>query len=421
MTQIPAEEVTYHSMSFCDPHGRLFWWQDQLLRGISPERAEATRTLFEDGTVSRCVEAGLIVETELTDFVLDSFPLILRHKPLPFVSYANEWCPEMLRDAGLQNAALAEVLAERGCRFNDATTWNTLFDGPTPVFVDFNSIDASGRPPTPENYTREFTLFYTAPLRASALGYSRLARLVLGHYESNVVHPELATLLQKKTEDDGILGKLGRRIITSLRGGTPSPEALAAELANIALPNRPRADVTSLEPVNTWSTKRRIVHRVLNETNPARVIDLGAGDGWYSRLAASLGARVVATDVDEGKVATCYQAAQEGNHSILSLVMDIRYPTPGQGVELRVLPPATERLKSEFVLALGILDELREQHLTLEMACEALISFSTNRMLVEVKQDRDVTIAALEHYFSSVSPLPDEGDTFFILCENVRH
>ena len=103
------------------------------------------KKLFEEGVVQKLVEKKFLVDTELTDLTLNGYVLVLKHRRIPFVSYANEWCPEMLRDAGLLITDLMLELAGDGLTI-DADTWDMLFDQCQPVYVDFCSIMPADSP-----------------------------------------------------------------------------------------------------------------------------------------------------------------------------------------------------------------------------------------------------------------------------------
>lgn len=110
---LPKQEIKFHNLSNGDDYARLFWWRGQLYRGIYQEHAGFYKGLFEKGLIRRWVDEGRIIETELTDLVLDSFAFVLSHQRLPFVSYSFEWCAEMLKDAALHTIDLATELGKR--------------------------------------------------------------------------------------------------------------------------------------------------------------------------------------------------------------------------------------------------------------------------------------------------------------------
>src|ERR1044071_4790464 len=125
---IPSEEVTFHAHSFADDAGRLFWWGAQLCRGINSRHAEFFARLFRDGVMQDLIERGLLIESELTELTFDDYPVVVKHRIVPFISYPNEWCAAMLKDAALTTVDLAIELARHRLTLKDAHPWNLLFD-----------------------------------------------------------------------------------------------------------------------------------------------------------------------------------------------------------------------------------------------------------------------------------------------------
>ncbi len=146
MPRIPLSEVAFHPMSVADRNGRLFVWRDEIYRGIPPEQSAFYANLFEIGLVEDLVDRGLLVPTWPTEFKLDNFGLIVKHKRFPFVSYPFEWSREMLKQSALNLIDLEIALSQHNLGLQDPNPWKVLFDGPRPVFVDFGSIVPEGVP-----------------------------------------------------------------------------------------------------------------------------------------------------------------------------------------------------------------------------------------------------------------------------------
>jgi hypothetical protein len=470
--EIPVEEIDFHPTSFCDRDGRVFWWRGELYRGITETYADLCKKLFEDGIVQKLVEKKYLVETELTNLNVKGYALVLKHRRVPFVSYANEWCPEMLRDAGL---LITDMMVELGADglFLDVDTWDMLFDQCQPVYVDFCSIMAadSSHQNILNNIRDDFRSYFIYPLQLMARGYGNLARWLLSDYEHKVIHAEFAALLGHQiynfTENHGRLslssirrglrgsiGPLYRKTVGFIKSsmsklasnvnlkGDDLGRQLRQELVRIELPpaNAKPTDeengLPSLKPASDWTPKHRFVHKMLSELRPATVLDMGCGQGWYSQLAASLGASVVALDVDDRCVAFCYQEARKKDLPVLPLVMDIRYPSPGHGICNQVITPAIQRLPCDMVLALSLVHHLVfDQHLTFEQVCQTFAAFSKNWLIVEfaVCEDREVTqrwtkwhswytldnfLYALKKQFRRVSTTPAHpASRVLLLCE----
>ena len=108
------------------------------------------------------------------------------------------------------------------------------------------------------------------------------------------------------------------------------------------------------------SAKQRFVCDVLLKTRPGTVLDLGANTGTYSRIAASLGARVVAVDSDAQACERNWRDAQAQRLPIQPLVADIARPTPAVGWRNAESLSLLERARGRFdcVMALGLMHHL---------------------------------------------------------------
>ena len=440
-TEIPAGEIDFHPTSFCDEDGRVFWWRGELYRGISSGYAPFCRRLFEEGVVRSLVQQNFLIDTELTNHALPGYALVLKHRPLKFVSYANEWCPEMLRAAAQFTLDMMRSLAQHNLTL-DVGTWDILFEGCEPRYVDFCSIAAA------ETYDRhswngvldDFYSYFVNPLRLMGQGQGNMARWLLADYEHRVIHAELAALMGKRIYGrraaawDGRVRRMWEAISHRDSCRLDLVAKMQRSLDRVLMPGLSAKD--SDQPENEGN-RQRAIHQTLSALRPVTVLDVGCGAGQYSQLAATLGAQVVAIDRDDRQVARCYQMAKGQGLSILPLVMDIRYPAAGQGVGKGAIAPATARLSCELVMALDLLPLLIfEQHFTLAQAVEALAAFSTCWLLVEfsrgvdeasdeqVKPELssgytlDTLLTLLSHHFQNVERVPTQnGVSPLILCE----
>jgi hypothetical protein len=197
-----------------------------------------------------------------------------------------------------------------------------------------------------------------------------------------------------------------------------------------------------VEPCEAWSSRQRTVHQILQRLNPASVLHISHGDGWYARLAASRGCPTVLVDADETYVQRVYAVARQEQSTLLPLVMDIRCPSPGYGLGGWEMLPARERLRCELVMALAVIPRLVFQTpLTLERIARGLADFSARWTLVQfvppergMPPDRAASVgwrnyyswytlpnlqAALQQHFREVKPCAGElpGDVL-LLCEH---
>jgi len=97
--KIPIDKVVFNSSSYVDPNGRVFEWQNKILRALSPVYAEFYKE--NSDVFADLEEKGFIIKTKITDYHVDGFDLVLEHERVPFVTYCIEWPPDMLKDAAL--------------------------------------------------------------------------------------------------------------------------------------------------------------------------------------------------------------------------------------------------------------------------------------------------------------------------------
>lgn len=455
-TEISPTDISFHPTSFCDADGRLFHWQGGLYRGISDRYAPFCHNLFRIGIVESLVEAGFLIDTELTELSLPDYPLVLEHRQLPFVSYASEWCPAMLKAAAQFTLDMMRHLAQHDLTL-DVGTWDILYEGCQPRYVDFCSIAAAStyNQHSWNGVLDDFASYFTNPLRLMSQGKGHLARWLLADYEHRVIHAELAALMGQKIYGkrtaasssliDLIAQKfsISRLSINRLREKVrlrrdpcrlDLVQKMQRSLNQIHLPQLALNGYQTDSKAPKSHSKQTILQAVLTKLHPTTILDVGCGSGQYALLAALSGAQVVAVDKDERQVTRCYQAAKAQNLSVLPLVMDIRYPSAAQGTNQPVLVAAKERLACELVMVIDILPHLLfEQYLTLAQAVDAIAFFSTRWLLVELSSPQQTLstynaeasasyqthhlIEQLQAHFSQIEIVNSDSQNPLILCE----
>jgi len=411
--RIPASEVEFHAGYLGDPNGRLFTWRGELYRGIAHHRADFYRGLFERGIVRRLIDTGHLVTTELTRLQIDGYALVLKHRRIPFVSYPFCWSGPMLKEAALLTLDLDLELARYGLMLQDAHPFNVLFDGCRPQFVDFTAIVPAGERPVGW-VNEQFHRTFTWPLQMMARGHGRVARSLLRDRELPIPPDALALVdapgtrwLQAGAEaGTRWLKSVARRIIppgprAKLRRFASPPLTLQARIAQlhklreqtgaIRVPSAhavvlrdTEGPVNVVEPTDAWTEKQRSVHRVLTERRPRTVLSARSEPTWFPVCAARLGSKVVALDPSEEPVAHLHALSKTEHLDLLTLVMDLRDPSPGMGLCNQALAPATTRLQCDMVLALDLIPELIFKHdLNADQAVDALAQFTKRWLLLE--------------------------------------
>jgi hypothetical protein len=431
---IPSHEVRFHPHSFADADGRLFWWRGDLYRGIRAGRAAFYSKLLRDGVIGNLVESGLLINTQPATLSVDGYEMVVRHTKIPFVSYPNEWCVEMFKDAALTILDLEIELTKRGLTLKDGHPWNLLFNGCKPVYVDLTSIQEmrdEAEWPAYDEYCR----FCYYPLILMCHGQERIARCLVSEYDG-VQRSDLSMLTQRFAFSPFMLTKLIRRALKPFRSGprhkTGRADFLKRLRDDLAEMRTPQYQIAHPEhsDMNGYSTredreaKERALREILDELRPGTVLDASSGQSSYSMQAARQGINVVRFDKNPARVTTLYREARKEGLPVLPLVMNFVKPTPSIGYFSHYTMAATERLKCDLVLAFSLVKELVfERHFNFELIAEGLSSFSARSLLVDfisredgpVGAERDERfswytlenfVAALKERFSSVTIKP---------------
>lgn len=384
--------------------------------------------------------------------------VVLEHPRVRVISYPHEWCGEMLHDAALAHCRLVAALAPHGLALQDAHPWNVLFDGEGARFVDVGSIvpvatldslnylhgDHRGR--AFEVFRSMFLPYFVQPLAFHGAGLGDQARAVLWRFPLNGAprRPRLADYLagagwsRLKPAARGIAaavvaasrlraiaGRLPREGVLEALAGNMS--ALVAELAPPPMASgyteyyAAKGEAQDFDDPGTWNAKQRNVAAAIDDPHIGTVLDAACNTGWYARMAASRGKRVTAVDVDGACISALYRAVRSSGADIVPLVVDISAPTPDrerEGGGLLMIS-AERRLRSDLVLALGILHHLvLGSGMPLAEALGRLSALAVKRMVVEFVGLDDALVRGEPAFFPAL--VRDPGAFAGFTLESVR-
>jgi SAM-dependent methyltransferase len=386
--------------SFRDPDGRLFTFKGRVLRAVSASgRASLDAFLSSRALEKARQQGGAINARELSDeessYVLadaharrvyDSCngQLLVEHDAIPFPSYPAEWPPEMLLAAAEHTIALALELLEEGLGLKDATPYNILFRGSQPVFVDALSIERrSAEDPIWLPYA-QFERTFVLPLLVSRYFGVPLSQVFANQrdgVEAEEVYrmtPALRRLMPPFLGAVSLPTWLGRRhksdaSIYQARRVAPEQakfilrrrlESARRQLRRVA-PGRHTSDWAEYAQSHSYTEaqlrmKEDTIERLLRESRPQTVLDVGCNTGRFSLLAAAAGSDVIAIDVDPVSVGRVWTAAKAAQAKVLPLVVDLARPTPSMGWRNQETASFLQRARDRFdcVLMLAVLHHL---------------------------------------------------------------
>lgn len=377
-------------LSFRDPAGRVYAAGEQILRRVDASHAAWTERFLETPFFRKSVDAGILPATRrcaIPDGDEQPGALWLEHERIDCPAYPHEWIPEQLFAAGLLTIELAIEAAAAGFELKDATPYNVLFSRGKPVFCDvlsFVNRTASELWLPYAQFQRTFIL----PLYTHRKFGAPPHRLFLDKRdgleppEVYAALPWYRTVLPLELQLitlPALLTKRGAsRTATLVKPKSGPPSARDNFVFQRSL-QRLRSQLIAVRPrqvsESTWGTyeddcthysradrdrKHTFVREAIERTHPARVLDLGANAGEYSRIAAGLGAHVVAADADINALQALYIRNESERLPVTPFVLNLARPTPAVGWRNREHPSFVERARGRFdtVLALALMHHM---------------------------------------------------------------
>ncbi len=459
----PAACIDRDPGSYRDPGGFVYRRDGILLRQVGESLVADWDAFVASGLAKRLVNQGRLIPWEpapLDHAATREARVVLRPEPIEMISYPYEWTFGQLRDAALLTLDIQLEALGVGWTLRDASAYNVQFRNGRPVLIDLLSLEPL-EDGAPWVAYRQFCEHFLAPLACMARRDIRLARLLRA--DPDGVPLDLATRLLpwRSRLNLGLLSHLYAHAAAQGRHAANEDDGAAARRVRISL-TRLRALVDNLRgvierldwtPAGTeWAdyadhtsytdqataAKERLVAAYVEAAGGRVVWDLGANTGRYSRIAADVGRRVLAFDIDPAAAEQNYRSlAKEGRSDILPLVLDLANPSPGIGWAGRERRALLDRTDADVTLSLALVHHLAISRnvpldmfidLLAAMAPSAIVEFVPKedpmvRRLLAVRRDVFPTYtldgfrrAALTRFsIASESPVGDSGRTLFLL------
>jgi SAM-dependent methyltransferase len=391
------------SVSLRDPGGRVCLVDNRVIRIVNSEGLSDLHAFLSSAVSTELGRSEKLVKTRFLDakataeileqeevrHVYEQSPgaTIIEHERVPFSSFPYEWPAEMLHAAGELTLDFAEELLHDGLGLKDASPYNVLFRGPSPVFVDLLSFE----PRNPGDPTwlpyAQFVRTFLLPLLVNKHFRTSLPQLLTTHRDGlepeEVFHllshlqkisPRFLTLVsipvwlaakqaaknpaiyEKRTNSDPRKARfILSRVLKSVR----------RKLAAVA-PSAGRTSIWSdymdknQYSVDYFPQKHGFVADVMRRYEPKNVLDVGCNTGHFSAIAARGGAKVVAIDYDPVVVGEVWRQANAKSLDILPLVVNLARPTPSIGWQNAECPSFLDRARGSFdgVFMLGVIHHL---------------------------------------------------------------
>jgi hypothetical protein len=413
-----------------DPEGSVEFIGDRVVRRIHP--TASAKSFLLSNTALALVERGQLVPYEFTALGTVESPR------LPFVSYPFEWCDAQLHLAGQLTLDISRYILEGGYELKDASAWNVIFQGNSPIFCDHMSF----QPISMQKWWAfgQFARHFLLPLTVSKhrglkphQSFSTFrdgistsaAREFLGiHRYLTRSWPLMLGSKLTNQQTDPLLVKDGKPMHSGLydfcqfllNGEKPrQASSLWASYTDTRNHYTEIASAYKYQKVSEW----------LHSTKPKWVVDLGCNTGEFTNLAANMGADVISVDLDHESIQKLV-LSRVNTKNIYPLVSNLGDMVGGRGWFGDEFPSLMKRLyqQANMVMLLALTHHLAisesicfkkiaqmAHHITREFAIVEVLD-ETDPMLLHMcslrkRNPQDFSLVAqmkaFNEYFTTVS------------------
>ena len=387
MSPPPGSLPAADSGSFRDPNGRVYVYEGNVYRGLSPSALENFQALQHTLFYQKFTQTGELIRSEeipAPDWAAGQTEWTgwLQHEAVPFISYPYEWTFSMLRDAAQLQLRLLEAALQEGWSSKDATPYNVQFIAGKPVFIDIPSFEPLPPGSAWQGY-RQFCEMNLFPLLLQAyknvdfqpflragidgVGVQKAAGLfsLRDRLRKGVAtHVWLQALLDRK------YGNSQRNLRSELKSAGLNRELL---LTNVRKLQNLLAGLEWRSGGSQWAdyaqfhnysdedhaAKMAFVDQAAADCKPRLSWDLGCNTGQFSQIAAQHGELVIAMDADHLAVEQLYRNQDiMASKRILPLVQNLADPSPAWGWNQAERKTILQRGQPQLVLALALIHHL---------------------------------------------------------------
>ena len=402
--------------SFRDPSGFIFIENSQIFRQINKIYFPNFERLMKSGLYKNLVSKRQIISHKIVKRTNNI--IILKHKKIPFISYPYEWSFSQLKDAALLTLDIQKIALEHNMSLKDASAYNIQFIGAKPILIDTLSFEIY-QANTPWIAYRQFCQHFLAPLSLMSYKDLRLNILLrdfidgipldltskLLPYKSRLYFPILShihlhALAQQKSGNKKINKKdlkMSKSQLLSLISN------LEVTIKKLKISNQK----TQWEKYYTFTNyskrsfnqKHKLVKKFLETTNSKNVLDLGANNTEFSKIATKTSEYVVACDLDPLAIEAAYSDARRTQSTkLLPLVIDLTNPSPDIGWANKERLSFSKRSNFDTVMALALIHHLAiSNNLPFKLVANYFSQLGKNLIIEFVPKDDSKTKILLQN------------------------
>ena len=368
---------TRHPASFKDPSGFVFEKNGKWYRQVNRAYADEYELLLGSGLYQQLVHERLLIphqeiEENLTG-TSNWFKTILPEQ-VEHITYAYEWCFEGLKDAALLTLQILRISLEYGMILKDATPYNVQFHKGRAIFIDTLSFEKYD-PLQPWVAYRQFCQHFLFPLYLEYYLKADLQKTMTTYMDGIPVEITSRMLPLKSNLSLGVWLHVYTQNSFRHATKTNAEQIRFNKKKLLNLVSHLESIITRfwVRKATTWSNyyeetilgedylvnKEKTFLEFCNTLNVTSALDIGANEGYFTKLLAKRNIKVIATDTDSRTIGNLYQHVHQNSiQNILPLIVDISNPSPALGFNNSERAAFHDRIKTDLVLALALVHHL---------------------------------------------------------------
>ena len=363
--------------SFRDPSGFVFTEGDKLYRQVNFSYKDNYDMLMSSGLYNTLVKQNLLIPHEEASIKNENAYKIIKPEIISFISYPYEWCLSQLKDAALLTLKIQKIALTHEMSLKDASSYNVQFKNSKPVFIDTLSFEKyiEGKPWIAY---KQFCQHFLGPLSLMSLKDIRLNQLLKTNIDgipldlvssllpfstrlkpSLLLHLHLHAKSQKHYSNKTINKNNAFISKNSLLGLVDSLETTINGLhwnphGTVWADYYENTNYTS----DSFKHKQELVASFLDKNKTKSLLDLGANEGVFSRLASDKNISTISCDMDPGSIEKSYLTSKKNNLNILPLLLDLTNPSSDIGFNNEERSSIWKRISCDTVMALALIHHL---------------------------------------------------------------
>ncbi|MDO4569807.1 MAG: SAM-dependent methyltransferase [Planctomycetia bacterium] len=370
--------------SFRDPAGGVFVENDRIYRAIYADGVEDYRLFVESGLAKELLKKKWIPEFQEVDPArINGAEKVIEVERLPWISCPYEWSFHQLKEAALFTLKLQIKALDFNMTLKDASAYNIQLLNARPVMIDLQSFERYEEG-TPWNAYRQFVMHFLGPLLLMArdVRYGQLFRAWLDGFPIDFTSKQLprrswlsfACLLHIHLHARMIAKYENTRGKSEANREKPSKPVSKSSLYQLldSLVNFVKS-IRSAKMSTEWGdyyndinysdsafkAKKALIEEICRKFQPARVCDLGANCGEFSRQVPDSVPVVISADIDPVAVDKNYiQVRKNDETSIYPVLIDLCNPSPSLGWMNGERDSFLNRARCDVALGLALIHHL---------------------------------------------------------------